>query len=145
MRHPLPVQRVTQRQQALEKAKPLRQGLGGQHRRIPGSGREQRTDPGQRGHTGRVISEALVGGAAVEGAPFTLRSAPAANGFVTTLQGQKVGETPYFDAAGGPGRRSRPRNNHTVVEICRSVTLFFQNESPGNDKDAPAEPAAKAP
>ena len=32
------------------------------------------------------------------------RSAPAANGFVTVLNAQAVGDTPYFDAAGAPGR-----------------------------------------
>jgi arylsulfatase A-like enzyme len=55
--------------------------------------------------TGRVAGEAL----AADGAPRaatarTLRSEPAANGFVTQLDMQAVGETPYFDAAGMPGR-----------------------------------------
>jgi len=31
-------------------------------------------------------------------------SAPAANGFVTKLDYQKVGATEYYDAAGAPGR-----------------------------------------
>ena len=53
---------------------------------------------------GRVLGESLKGGAAVGFAPRTLRSAPAANGFVTVLDAQDVGATPYFDAAGAPGR-----------------------------------------
>jgi hypothetical protein len=63
-------------------------------------------DLGGKGQaTGRVAGEAL----AADGAPRaatvrTLRSEPAANGFVTQLDMQAVGETPYFDAAGMPGR-----------------------------------------
>ena len=54
---------------------------------------------------GRVMGEAL----AADGAPRavtarSLRSEPAANGFFTQLDMQQVGETPYFDAAGMPGR-----------------------------------------
>ena len=56
------------------------------------------------GAAGRVLSEALKGGAPVAARKFTLRSTPAANGFVTVLKGQRVGATPYFDAAGAPGR-----------------------------------------
>ena len=54
--------------------------------------------------TGRVLGESLKGGAAVIVAARTLRSAPAANGFVTVLNAQDAGGVPYFDAAGAPGR-----------------------------------------
>lgn len=53
---------------------------------------------------GRVISEALPGGAMVEHTADVARSAPAANGFQTLLNRQNVGDTTYFDAAGGAGR-----------------------------------------
>jgi opacity protein-like surface antigen len=55
--------------------------------------------------TGRVLGEALVAdGAPVASEKRTLRSEVAANGFVTVLNWQAVGPTPYFDAAGMPGR-----------------------------------------
>ncbi len=60
---------------------------------------------------GRVMVEALSPEAVSAGdrdAPavrsHVLRSAPAANGFVTVLRWQDAGGTPYFDAAGMPGR-----------------------------------------
>jgi hypothetical protein len=53
---------------------------------------------------GRVLSEALNGGQMVAATSRTVRSAPAANGFVTVLNAQDVGGVPYFDAAGAPGR-----------------------------------------
>ncbi|WP_304166026.1 alkaline phosphatase family protein [Phenylobacterium aquaticum] len=54
---------------------------------------------------GRVMGEAL----AADGKPRkvttrTLVSAPAQNGFITKLDMQQVGKTPYVDAAGMPGR-----------------------------------------
>jgi arylsulfatase A-like enzyme len=54
---------------------------------------------------GRVMDEAL----AADGAPRastarSIRSEVAANGFFTQLDLQQVGDTPYFDAAGMPGR-----------------------------------------
>jgi hypothetical protein len=59
-----------------------------------------------RGHlTGRVLTEAIKGGGPVEAHARTLRSAPAANGFVTVLNAQDIdGGMSYFDAAGAPGR-----------------------------------------
>jgi predicted AlkP superfamily pyrophosphatase or phosphodiesterase len=53
---------------------------------------------------GRVISEALTGGAMPEVTSRVLTSEPAANGLVTVLNMQMVGTTRYFDAAGFPGR-----------------------------------------
>jgi len=53
---------------------------------------------------GRVLSEALKGGATVRSARATLRARKAANGLATVLNLQTVGETRYFDAAGIPGR-----------------------------------------
>jgi arylsulfatase A-like enzyme len=53
---------------------------------------------------GRVIDEALAGGAVPEAQAHVTRSAPAANGFVTILDWQETGGVPYFDAAGAPGR-----------------------------------------
>ena len=50
------------------------------------------------------MSEALTGGAGVEAQAYVVRSAPAANGFVTVLQGQRAGGADYDDAAGAPGR-----------------------------------------
>jgi arylsulfatase A-like enzyme len=55
--------------------------------------------------TGRVMAEALAdGGSPPAVQPIRLRSTPAANGFVTVLQGQEAGGRRYFDAAGMPGR-----------------------------------------
>jgi hypothetical protein len=54
--------------------------------------------------TGRVLTETLTGGAMPAVKKQTLKSAPAANGLVTILDMQSVGETRYFDAAGFPGR-----------------------------------------
>ena len=53
---------------------------------------------------GRVISEALVGGAAVSVSKRTLQSDPAENGARTILNLQEVGEVRYFDAAGFAGK-----------------------------------------
>ena len=58
-----------------------------------------------KGHeTGRTLSEALKGGVTPPFGATIRRSAAAANGFVTVLNGQRVGDTSYFDAAGAPGR-----------------------------------------
>ena len=54
--------------------------------------------------TGRVIAESLKPGVLPRFLAKTIRSAPAANGFVTQLDYQTVGRTPYFDAAGMRGR-----------------------------------------
>jgi arylsulfatase A-like enzyme len=53
---------------------------------------------------GRVMSEALKGGAGVTSRRYVLESDPAANGFTTVLEGQRAGGTDYYDAAGAPGR-----------------------------------------
>ncbi len=56
------------------------------------------------GLTGRVITEALVGGKPVKTVHRTAVSAPAANGVTTVLQYQEADGRRYFDAAGFPGR-----------------------------------------
>jgi arylsulfatase A-like enzyme len=53
---------------------------------------------------GRVIAESLKEGIVPMFEAKTTRSAPGANGFVTQLNYQTVAGTPYFDAAGMPGR-----------------------------------------
>jgi len=53
---------------------------------------------------GRVLSEALPGGALPEVTSRVIASEPAANGLATVLNMQQVGQTRYFDAAGFPGR-----------------------------------------
>jgi len=53
---------------------------------------------------GRVLGEAMPGGAVPNAESHTLRSEPDSNGNVTVLQMQSVGETRYFDTAGYPGR-----------------------------------------
>jgi hypothetical protein len=53
---------------------------------------------------GRGMSESLKGGAAVASSRREVRSAPAANGFVTVLDMQEAGGVPYYDTAGAPGR-----------------------------------------
>ena len=53
---------------------------------------------------GRVLSEAMPGGALPEVKSFTVVSDPAANGLRTVLDMQSVGDVRYFDAAGFPGR-----------------------------------------
>jgi hypothetical protein len=54
--------------------------------------------------TGRVLSEALPGGALPEVSGRVITSEPAANGLVTVLDMQQVGQTRYFDVAGFPIR-----------------------------------------
>ena len=55
--------------------------------------------------TGRVIHEALTQGpATTDSTAKVVRSTPAANGFVTVLETQIVGDEVYLDAAGQPGR-----------------------------------------
>jgi hypothetical protein len=53
---------------------------------------------------GRVLSEAMPGGALPEVSSRVVTSEPAANGLVTVLDLQQVGDVRYFDAAGFPGR-----------------------------------------
>jgi hypothetical protein len=53
---------------------------------------------------GRVVAEALPGGAVPEVSSRVVTSDPAPNGLVTALDIQMVGSTAYFDAAGFPGR-----------------------------------------
>ena len=53
---------------------------------------------------GRAATEVLRQGKPVTATPHVLRSAPAANGFVTVLESQSVGDETYLDAAGMPGR-----------------------------------------
>jgi hypothetical protein len=54
--------------------------------------------------TGRVLTEALAGGRSVDAAAHEEHSAPAANGFITSLKVQEAAGKRYYDAAGGPGR-----------------------------------------
>jgi predicted AlkP superfamily pyrophosphatase or phosphodiesterase len=54
--------------------------------------------------TGRVLSEVLPGGTLPEVSSRVITSEPAANGLVTVIDMQQVGQTRYFDAAGFPGR-----------------------------------------
>jgi arylsulfatase A-like enzyme len=68
---------------------------------------------------GRVLGEALVAdGLPVASTKHVLASPPAANGFTTELDWQKVGDTPYFDAAGMRGR-----------------TIGLDSETPGRKSD----------
>ncbi|KTT21171.1 nucleotide pyrophosphatase [Pseudomonas oryzihabitans] len=53
---------------------------------------------------GRVLGESLVGGKPVKASHQEQSSAPAADGLVTELKTQTVGDTRYFDAAGFKGR-----------------------------------------
>lgn len=53
---------------------------------------------------GRIIAEALPGGAEPTAQRRTLRSEPGPNGLSTVLQFQALGDAAYFDAAGYPGR-----------------------------------------
>ena len=53
---------------------------------------------------GRILREALPSGVVPEVSSRVIASEPAANGLVTVLDIQQVGETRYFDAAGFPGR-----------------------------------------
>jgi hypothetical protein len=59
--------------------------------------------PAKGSLTGRVITEALKGGAAVTVKKSFVQSTPAGN-LKGVLQEQQVGATRYFDAAGFPGR-----------------------------------------
>jgi Type I phosphodiesterase / nucleotide pyrophosphatase len=62
-------------------------------------------DPSDKGKLiGRVLSETLPGGALPDISSRVVASEPAANGLVTVLDMQQVGNTRYFDVAGFPGR-----------------------------------------
>ena len=54
--------------------------------------------------TGRVLTEALRDGQPIVHGQRRVRSAPAANGFVTVLDEQTAAGATYFDAGGMPGR-----------------------------------------
>ncbi len=54
--------------------------------------------------TGRVITEALVNGAAISAKGGVLRSPPDDFGRMTEVKFQTIGSTRYFDAAGYRGR-----------------------------------------
>ena len=56
------------------------------------------------GLVGRVTTESLKDGQPVQASAHVVRSTPGRNGFTTVLNMQRVGSTPYFDAAGAPGR-----------------------------------------
>ncbi len=61
--------------------------------------------PADKGHlVGRVIMEALPGGATPAYASDTLASEPSPAGLRTVVEMPRVGDTRYFDAAGFPGR-----------------------------------------
>jgi len=53
---------------------------------------------------GRVLEEALPGGASPTVENWVDRGKPSENGLATILVGQRVGQIRYFDAAGFPGR-----------------------------------------
>jgi len=53
---------------------------------------------------GRVLDEALPGGELPSSVAGLMRSDPSADGLVTVLAHQRVGNTPYYDAAGFPDR-----------------------------------------
>jgi hypothetical protein len=53
---------------------------------------------------GRMLSEVLIGGALPDISSRVVTSDAAANGLVTVLDMQQVGNTRYFDVAGFPGR-----------------------------------------
>ena len=53
---------------------------------------------------GRVLSETVPGGTLPDVSSPVISSEPAANGLVTVLDMQQVGQTRYFDVAGFPGR-----------------------------------------
>jgi Type I phosphodiesterase / nucleotide pyrophosphatase len=64
-----------------------------------------RLEPKDKGKlAGRVLTEAMPGGALPEVKSFTVTSEPAENGLRTVLDVQAVGGVRYFDAAGFPGR-----------------------------------------
>ncbi|MBV9969953.1 MAG: alkaline phosphatase family protein [Xanthobacteraceae bacterium] len=64
-----------------------------------------RLEPKDKGKlAGRVLAEAMPGGALPEVKSFTVVSDPAGTGLRTVLDVQAVGEVKYFDAAGFPGR-----------------------------------------
>jgi hypothetical protein len=53
---------------------------------------------------GRVLSETMPGGTMPEVSSRVVTSEPAANGLITVINMQQVGDTRYFDAAGFSGR-----------------------------------------
>jgi hypothetical protein len=53
---------------------------------------------------GRVLTEATPGGELPAFDSQVIAAPPAPNGLTTVLEYQRVGEVPYFDAAGFPGR-----------------------------------------
>ncbi|HXX84113.1 MAG TPA: alkaline phosphatase family protein [Casimicrobiaceae bacterium] len=73
---------------------------------------------------GRVLAEAMPGGATPKYVAKSMQSAPARGGLRTVLDYQVVGNTRYFDAAGFPGRtvgltRSAPNSNQPETTAGR--------------------------
>lgn len=67
--------------------------------------------------TGRVMSEALAGGAIQKGSAQCLVSSRSSTGFMTILRTQRLGGTTYYDVAGRPG--------HTVGlnAVCSNASV----------------------
>ena len=71
---------------------------------------------------GRVLTEAMPGGATPRYVLRVIRSGPAAGGIRTVLNYQLVGNTRYFDAAGFPGRTlglPDTKNSTAVARLSR--------------------------
>jgi hypothetical protein len=71
---------------------------------------------------GRVLTEAMPGGATPRYVLRVIRSGSAASGIRTVLNYQLVGDTPYFDAAGFPGRTlglPDTKNSTAVARLSR--------------------------
>jgi Type I phosphodiesterase / nucleotide pyrophosphatase len=69
---------------------------------------------------GRVLTEAMPGGATPRYVLRVIRSGPAAGGIRTVLNYQVVGNTRYFDAAGFPGRTLGLPDMSAPARVARS-------------------------
>jgi hypothetical protein len=69
---------------------------------------------------GRVLTEAMPGGATPKYIAGVIRSEPAAGGIRTVLNYQLVGSTRYFDAAGFPGRTLGLPDTKIPAKVARS-------------------------
>jgi arylsulfatase A-like enzyme len=69
---------------------------------------------------GRVLTEAMPGGATPRYVLRVIRSGPAAGGIRTVLNYQVVGNTRYFDAAGFPGRTLGLPDTNAPARVARS-------------------------
>ena len=87
---------------------------------------------------GRVLTEAMPGGATPRYVLRVIRSGPAAGGIRTVLNYQLVGTTRYFDAAGFPGRTLGLPDTNIPAKVAAALFSRHHNGPvPRSDRPRP--------